>query len=376
MSSPQGRLPLHLCYRFSEPGSYVVRLRSYDPWTSQGRKIVAESEWTPLEVKPFSAEQRNAWVSDKVAHQPDDAGLIVGDYLPSLLARPDQQVFVAVLRCLHHPNRLVQDYALSSLDYFSDDAIKREIPQVIAKEGPTEPLAYYLSWRRQLFQPIGKQLVDSIIPYLESNSAGTAGAAVHALLFMMPPSYQWDGQPAVPDAMVKAVWAAAPHIRKFKEREALWPLVLFMGQLKTQRAREFLWQMADVPSVREQALICLCYPRNVADLPKLGKLLVASTGSLAYGLRNAYSEAAIPYLLEGTKNGRSRTVVESSVRELVRSASLEGWQLCKDALENNRPYKWAVVNVLRSESPGLRHASDADLLELVHRKLASFASGH
>lgn len=373
-NSPRGRLPLHLYCSFSKPGTYMVRFKNYDHLNQKERKLVAESEWTPLVVKPFSTGQRKTWVNDQIAHQPDDVGLIVGDYLPSLLAAPDDAVLPVLLKCLHHPSVFVQNYALNALDYYGDDVIKREIPRIIAKDGPTELLGYYLSWRKALFQPVGKQLADSIVPFLGSDSATTVGGALTAFRFIMPPFYKWDEQPTVPKTIEDAVWAAVPHIRTFKEREALWPLVLFLGQLKTDRAGDLLWQLADVPSVREQALGCICWAKNLADLPKLGPMLASGDKSaypLAYELRSSFGDAAIPYILEGIRKGGVPSVVESCVRELVQANSVEGFRLFKDALENDRPYKQTVIKLLRSDLSHSWQTSENDLLKLVDERLAS-----
>ena len=132
-------------------------------------------------------------------------------------------------------------YALNALDYYGDDVIRREIPRMLAKEGPTDDLAYYLSGHADLFQPAARRLADSIIPFLNSNSAETAGAAVHSLDVLMPLKavhfseypqprlYIWKEQPAVPKMIEDAVWAAVPHIRTFTQREALLPLVKLHG---------------------------------------------------------------------------------------------------------------------------------------------------
>lgn len=267
-SSPQGRLPLHLYYRFSKPGTYMVHYEGYDEYPGMpNRKLIAESEWMPIEVKLFSSKQRREWVKNQLSHQPNDIGLIVGDYIPSLLALPDTEVLPVFLKNLHHPDKFVQNYAMNAMNYYTDDVRRREILRAITKKGPTEPLAYYLSWQKAVFQPVGIQMVKSIIPYLISNSAETAGAAVHALNFLKA-YYSWADKPTVPKTIDDAVWAAVPHIRKFKEREALWPLVLFMGGLKTNRAQILLRQFAEIPSVREQALRCLEWTKMPADQPK------------------------------------------------------------------------------------------------------------
>ena len=371
-SSPQGRLPLHLFYSFNKPGTYMVRYKAYDDWGTQDKKLVAESEWTPVEVKPFSPEQRSAWVKDRIAHQPSDVGLVVGDYLPSLLALPDEKVLPVFLKWLHHPDDFVQKYALNALDYYGDDVIKREIPRVIVKEGPTEALAYYLSWHRDLFQPVSGELVDSMIPFLKSNSAKTVGGTLHAFVFMRPNS-EWKMPPAVSKRIEAAVWNAVPHILEFNERDAIWPLVLFIGGEKTERAHNLLWELAEIPSVRGQALGLMPSYKDPTDLPKLGRLIVdgdSQADEIPGPMYHWFGADAVPFVLDGVKKSPNPDVVKECVTELVRMNSVDGFRLIKDSLENNRPNKEAVVKGLRNglDKP---QASEADLLKIINEKIAS-----
>ncbi len=61
---------------------------------------------------------------------------------------------------------------------------------------------------------------------------------------------------------------------------------------------------------------------------------------------------------------------ESCVVELARSNSVEGFGLFKDALENDRPYKQAVVKGLRDVLPNSWQPSEAELLNIVNERLA------
>ena len=74
--------PLHLCYRFEKPGSYHVRY----VLPEHGVLPTLTSAWVTLQVQPMTVlEQRRRWQQEQLAHPPTDAGLLVGDYLPSLL---------------------------------------------------------------------------------------------------------------------------------------------------------------------------------------------------------------------------------------------------------------------------------------------------
>ena len=46
----------------------------------------AVSDWVSFEVLQPTAEQHETWLSGLLAHPPENAGLLAGDFFPSLLA--------------------------------------------------------------------------------------------------------------------------------------------------------------------------------------------------------------------------------------------------------------------------------------------------
>lgn len=150
-SSPTGRLPLHLFYRFDSPGTYRIRfvLREDIPGvvsknadgTLRENKTLLVSEWQELVVKPYTVAQRQAWQKQQVANPPKDVGLLVGDYLPSLLASPDSTVLPAFEKAATHRDPLVQGFAKKCLLYFTDSASRAVSPllqQLIASPVPKD----------------------------------------------------------------------------------------------------------------------------------------------------------------------------------------------------------------------------------------------
>ena len=95
-TSPTNRLPLHLEYSLNTAGVYSVRWTVVRHLFRDGQiaeTVVAQSDWLDFEVKQSSEEQRSDWLQKEISKIPSDAGKIVGDYFPSLLAdAPNPQV--------------------------------------------------------------------------------------------------------------------------------------------------------------------------------------------------------------------------------------------------------------------------------------------
>ena len=372
-TSPRDRLPLHLFYRFDQPGIYMVRYTYSAPDFSHKSKVTQTSEWTPLEVKPLTPGQREAWLKEQIAKAPnDDAGMMVGDYLPSLLACPDDKVLPALLDALNNPSELVQSCALKGLHYYPDDVRGRAVMRVIKEKGPTKPLVWEL-WAKSSFHPQVRQLVDSIIPYLRSNSAVHAGAAVQAIYLM-----RWSPPSLPPDLrakMNKAVWAAAPHILALKDPEALRPLVQFVGAEKSDRSRQLLWKLSSDQSVRQEALSCLCWIGDIRDLPKLGPLLLSyekdesAVTSLPHDLMEAFGEKATPYLLKGLQDSPNRSVRIRCAKELAHVNRVEAFYFYRDELAGNSPEKLQLMLNLRDRFMENQNATEEQTRAFVDAKI-------
>jgi hypothetical protein len=118
--SPRGRLPLHLIYRFEEPGVYSVR------YTARADKGI-QSDWTDIVVESYSEAQRAVWLEAEAAKATTASrGELVGDIIPSLLADPDEAALSVLLTLVDDPDGLVREYARMSLLLF-DEAIQRRV---------------------------------------------------------------------------------------------------------------------------------------------------------------------------------------------------------------------------------------------------------
>lgn len=86
-------LPLHLLYRFDEPGEYSVRLTAMN-----GTQIIYQTDWTNIQVGSFSDENRaehlRALEARANLRSADD------DVVPSLLAWPDEKALAVLLKVI------------------------------------------------------------------------------------------------------------------------------------------------------------------------------------------------------------------------------------------------------------------------------------
>jgi len=176
----RSRLPLHLIYRFDQPGRYEVRYTGRD----MGGQVLVRSGWLQFEVQDFPPSQRTAWLAEMRRTAPSDPAELMSDFLPSILAVPDRTVLSMLEDYLYNSSDLVRKYTMYALYAFDNDLVIQEIPRLVEKRGPTDELAYLLSWRRNQFQPQASALVHSIVKYLDSPTPLLSSGALQALYFV------------------------------------------------------------------------------------------------------------------------------------------------------------------------------------------------
>ncbi len=274
-SSPTGRLPLHLCYRFDTPGSYRVRyvLRSM-PGMEAHPLPPLTSAWVTLQITRMTAAQRRKWQQEEMAHPPTDVGLLVGDYLPSLLASPDDTVLPAFLTALRHADARVSSYALQSLAYFDDEAWSRAMLEEIKQHGPADPLVRLLSCRRKLSETATNQFAAALMPYLAAADPSQLEGTLHALSLLqsrvtLPTRQRIDA----------AVLAAVPHLLTLDSTTKR-GLADYLGGVKSAQSRKLLWQLTGDRSARNQALHSLCRIGDPRDSRRLDDEMRTSQRSL------------------------------------------------------------------------------------------------
>ena len=136
-SAKSGRLPLHLFYRFDQPGAYEVR---FIRMGGDGHTVRDRSEWTPIQVLP-PQESRAEWVSHVI--RPKGAADLLSDYLPSLMGYGDAASLPLVVDALYDSNELVRQFATNGLaDYYERDRLVASLRARTANETITRLLSY------------------------------------------------------------------------------------------------------------------------------------------------------------------------------------------------------------------------------------------
>jgi hypothetical protein len=137
-------LPLHLQYRFDEPGQYEIRYvatrRKPDPHVLP-TVVVEQSDWTSIDIEPFSDAQRTEWIRERARELPTSGEQMTGKALPELLALPDATALTLVLPQLYHPEESVRRYVAASLAIFDRAVVAKQLTLMIREKGPTEEIA-------------------------------------------------------------------------------------------------------------------------------------------------------------------------------------------------------------------------------------------
>lgn len=122
-----GRFPLHLLYRFDEPGPYSVRLTM-----RKGTEVLCQSDWMTIRVEPFSEQTRAAWLRSMEARvSQHDLEYVV----PSLLVLRDEKALTVLLKLIPENVSRCRDYdcvrlalGRNALAGFDDHLLRHVIP--------------------------------------------------------------------------------------------------------------------------------------------------------------------------------------------------------------------------------------------------------
>jgi hypothetical protein len=368
------RFPLHLQYRFDQPGTYEVRL-TQQPYFGESPPA---TPWTKIEILPADAAARKEWLADTSVHAPNDAADLLTDFLPSILGNPDEESLSALRPYLYHPDRLVREYAMYGLTYWPADQVAPKLWEWIRAQGPSEASVDFFLYLKQFSATHTAELAELSIPYLQSNSPVLVYGALRALsAIVLPPDS--GASPDLRSRTGDAIIRAADHILPL-DPENTNQFVADLGQLKDEHSHDLLWDLVNRHGPGYgQALIAITWRKSLPDLPKLAQLALQPAngrpldyefGSLPYALHNAYGDASIPYLETMLQRSEFTWVRTNSARELIQADRPEGFAFVADAIANNRPYRQEMIQFVRDQFPELRQAADPAVLKFLQARAA------
>ncbi len=354
LHGPEGRksrLPLHLRYRFAEPGIYEIRLSHYESFF-QRDEIRMQSAWTPVEVLPA--------ISRSIATHPEDAAEILSSFLPDLLALPDDEALSVVLEYLYHPNPRVRAYAADALYYWPDSVVEPRLMAALRANGPAPSVPHSA-------EAHAPELLEAALPWFSSDDPVRFKGAIAAARNALSPAVTIGAE--LRSRLEQAMVAAARNLER-ADGQTINDFISVLGQIKDKQVHEALWSLVVRRTGTEQALIAIAWQKDASDLPRLADLLTAvpadaQPGQTFFGVPNAmraqFGDAALPWLRTVLEKTPSPDVRIRCAEELMRGNDPSAFAFAQDALENNRAWKASVRTMVNDQFPETRNKSDAEM---------------
>jgi len=379
-SSPRMRLPLHISYSL-KPGTYEVRYTRFGFEVVPGKGVeehaVEQSDWTELTVLPYSEDKRRAWQMQKLSSPPTDAGLLIGDTIPELLADTQSGVLQLLLATMCNRQDVAAQFARDTSAMFTDQELAPSLLQAIERYGPSEEAAYFLSWHRKALYPQTTKLIDAVIPFLLSDRPEKVAGGIKTLGFIKPSEFGFPLNHDLAARMDNAVMDVSDRILTKDMETAYSPLAEYLGGCKPNGARELLWRMIHNQQAYEQSLISIAWLADVRDLPALASELLKDDpldrdggrrSSVLYQLPRQYGTASYPYIVQMFVKSDARFVRSSAEEELARIGTAAFPDLATVLRTGDASAQTRVRGFIRLHFPEMQSASDDAVLRFVELK--------
>ena len=382
-TSPQNRLPLHLAFAIDRPGSYSVRWTvigtdfSFTAQPAIRERVLAQSDWLDFIVIAAIPADHEAWLAKTLAAPPPDTGLYIGDYLPSLMAAAsDRRVAQAVLNSLYSGQKLIGSCALSAFGQFPASTSVPLLLESLRQRGPVVDLAYFVSWHAPWFQDRRDEIVRNAISFLESKNDAASAGALQMLIFAR--HFDWKGDITALRNADNAVERSAPALAA-RAGPVAQTLAAYSPTAGSTATRNRLWQQVERRGTeRQQALIALTWLADMADLSRIGDLLVqpgnpdprgTDLSSLPSALVRAYGDPAIPYLQKALAESPYVWVRTQSAEQLALKGKVEAFRFFLDAISSNRSYRDELVNWLKMTFRLPRDSDDSEVTAFLNEQI-------
>ena len=273
------RFPLHLGASFDEPGHCKVRW--VIPNHSHGPPALARSDWVDFNVFLSTPAQREAWLTNLLAHPPQDLTSMVRDYIPSLLAAPqDGRVRRALFSLICSDNPGAGFAAVEVLPWRLDADMTEAFTKMVEGGCLTPPMATLLSLHQQDFASDRLRLLHTVLNRVQGGTGAQLAAALAAIEWLR----RKDPHDASRGFTDQILLAAAPGILAGSDEAAkdAWAAVAWNTPPSPQVVNLFRRLAIQPGTAADRALGCLSANADPVDLPLFVSLL---TKPLPPGMR-------------------------------------------------------------------------------------------
>jgi hypothetical protein len=375
----ESKLPIHLQYLLTEPGTYMVRFtrREYRP-ANLGWEIAEQSDWAPLHLQVAHPAMIEHWLTGQLSALPSIPGRLLGEVLPSLLASRDRRVLKLMIETSYHADSAVAAYAANSLELFDPEQLRAQLLPFLSERGPNDALGYLFSSRGNIVLPIADKLVTASLRKLRSPVPVEVEAAVHVLTVMHDPYFHLSSETVA--QIANALQSEVDFIVAQKNEKAAWWIANFLGQTRPPGGRVLLWKLIDAGLATEQSLSCVTWFHDPSDLPRVTEIAKQYKPSDPHGyahssvvmqMHTQYGTVALPYLRNILVSSKQTWVRTAAAKALVQMNDRAGWEFFVGVVRQ-RPFYWdEMVRWLGDAFPVVRDADDAAIITFLESRLAT-----
>jgi len=382
----QSKLPIHLQYPLTQPGTYLVRFTRHEYRGAGKLEIAEQSDWVVLHLRTAPPSMIESWLSHQLSTLPVAAGPLLGEALPSLLASRDNRVLRLMIDTTYQscparvwgcPESVLAGYAAESLKLFESAQVRTQLLLAISQRGPSNALAYTFNPRDHA--AIASQIVVATLPRLHSSAPAQVEAAVHTLYLLRDPSY---GLPSDTVAQIEhALETEVDFVVGQKNENAAQWLAQFLASVGSVAGRPLLWKLAEARLATEQSLICLTWLKDPSDLPRLTAIVEQKDASDPTGydshasvvghMQTNYGSLAQPYLRGILASSKQPFVRATAAQGLVEMNDRAGWEFFLDVIRQRPFYRDEMARWLGQKFPAIRSADAAALIAFLQSKMAT-----
>src|SRR6185312_10424194 len=154
------------------------------------RKMTTDvSDWTEIEVQPYSEAQRKAWIRERARQMPSSPEELISKAIPELLAMPDAASLAVILPELYHADESVRRYVATSLGMFDSAVGAKQLTTMVREKGPTEEITRLFDQNENLFEG-GHEAFLALLPgFLNRPSSLAQAGALQYIVW--EPNHDW-----------------------------------------------------------------------------------------------------------------------------------------------------------------------------------------